>query len=469
MNHKKLSEEILQLVGKDNIKSVTHCYTRLRFSLLDTDKVDKEAVKRLEGVLDVVEKGGQFQIVIGQEVERVYKELNKLFSGNVEVEQQKKKITFKGCVNLALDVLISSFTPIIPVIAGCGMLKVLCALLINLGLISSESSTYQILAIFADSVYYFLPIFVGFTSAKRMNTDPFLGMVLGAILLHPNLLLLVKDGALYTSFLEFPVRIISYSAQALPVILSVWLMKYVNYYVDKFCPKLIKVFLRPMLTIIIVAPIMLIVIAPLGAVLGDYFQVFCDIMNRWGWIAVGLNAVIFPFLVLTGMHNALIPLIIQMFALQGFDAVLIPSGLVANIAEGGAAFGVFIKSKVKSMKGTALSATVSALFGITEPALYGVNLKLKRPFIAMLIGSMVGGCFAGLMKVIAYSFVAPSIISLPIFAGNNSSFFWAIVTAIFTFIFTAIITYIIGFKEENEETVATNNDDNSRSNLVENK
>ena len=177
-------------------------------------------------------------------------------------------------------------------------------------------------------------------------------------------------------------------------------------------------------------------------------------MNQWGWIAVGLNAVIFPFLVLTGMHNALIPLMIQMFATQGFDPVLVPSGLVANIAEGGAAFGVFMKSKNKGVKGTALSASVSALFGITEPALYGVNLRFKKPFVMMLIGSLVGGCLAGLMGVTAYSFVSPSVVSLPIFAGKGSSFIWAIISAIFTFIFTAVITWMFGYKDENGDNDA---------------
>ena len=228
---------------------------------------------------------------------------------------------------------------------------------------------------------------MGYTAAKKMDTDPFIGMVLGAILLHPNFSAMGADGATYTSFLTLPVRIVSYSAQALPVILCVWVMKYVNNFTEKVSPSIVKVFLRPMITILVMVPVMLVAVGPLGAILGDYFQGFCDIMNQWGWIAVGLNAVIFPFLVLTGMHNTLIPLMIQMFATQGFDPVLVPSGLVANIAEGGAAFGVFMKSKNKGVKGTALIASVSALFGITEPALYGVNLRFKKPFVMMLIGS----------------------------------------------------------------------------------
>ena len=456
MDYKDIAKSIVELVGgKENIASYTHCYTRLRMTLNDLEKANKEAISQLDGVLDVIVSGGQFQVVIGNEVEQVYKEVNKLVGSETQKVEVKKKKTVKEYASGALDVFISSFTPIIPLIAGCGMIKVLIAILLNTSLLSDKSSTYVILNILGDSVYYFLPIFVGYTSAKKMDTDPFLGMLLGAILLHPNFSALSAKGAQYTSFINIPVRLVSYSAQALPVILSVWLMKYVNKLTEKICPNLVKVFLRPMITILITAPIMLIVIGPLGTFAGDYFQVFCNLMNKWGWIAVGLNAAIFPFLVFTGMHNALIPLMIQMFATQGFDAVLVPSGLVANIAEGGAAFGVFLRSRDKKMKGTALSATISAIFGITEPALYGVNLKLKRPFIAMLIGSLTGGCLAGLLSVTAFSFVSPSLISLPIFAGTTRSFIGAIITVIATFIGTAVITVIMGFDQSGKDEIVS--------------
>ena len=456
MDYKDIAKSIVELVGgKENIASYTHCYTRLRMTLNDLEKANKEAISQLDGVLDVIVSGGQFQVVIGNEVEQVYKEVNKLVGSETQKVEVKKKKTVKEYASGALDVFISSFTPIIPLIAGCGMIKVLIAILLNTSLLSDKSSTYVILNILGDSVYYFLPIFVGYTSAKKMDTDPFLGMLLGAILLHPNFSALSAKGAQYTSFINIPVRLVSYSAQALPVILSVWLMKYVNKLTEKICPNLVKVFLRPMITILITAPIMLIVIGPLGTFAGDYFQVFCNLMNKWGWIAVGLNAAIFPFLVFTGMHNALIPLMIQMFATQGFDAVLVPSGLVANIAEGGAAFGVFLRSRDKKMKGTALSATISAIFGITEPTLYGVNLKLKRPFIAMLIGSLTGGCLAGLLSVTAFSFVSPSLISLPIFAGTTRSFIGAIITVIATFIGTAVITVIMGFDQSGKDEIVS--------------
>lgn len=453
MNYKNVSQEILEKVGgRENVKNVSHCYTRLRFNLVNDSKADGQGIEAIDGVLNVMIASGQFQVVIGTEVDKVYEEFMKLMGESHEsVHEVKKKKTVKEMINGVLDIFIECFTPIIPVIAGCGMIKVLCAVLLNFGLLSDQSSTYQILSIIGDSVFYFLPLFVGYTAAKKMDADPFIGMVLGAILLHPNFIALGAEGDEYSSFLSIPVKLMSYSAQALPVILSVWLMKYVDKFTQKICPSLVKVFLRPMLTLLIVAPIMLIVIGPLGGILGDYFQGFCNVMNSWGWVAVGLNAAIFPLLVLTGMHNALIPLMIQMFATQGFDAVLVPSGLIANIAEGGAAAAVALKSKNKNIKGTAMSACVSSLFGVTEPALYGINLRFKKPFIAVLLGSLIAGCFAGLMGVTAYSFVSPSIVSLPIFAGEGSSFIWAIVSVVVSFVVTFIIAWVLGFDDVKNE------------------
>lgn len=456
MDYNKLSQEILTHVGgESNIESATHCVTRLRLKLRDESKADTAYLENLEGIIGVAKASGQYQIIIGNEVSNVYKAFSALFEnsklqGEVEADHLPEKPKgFKSYLNIALDVFISCFTPLIPVIAGSGMIKVVLYLLSTFNLLSSDSSTYQILFMVADTVFYFLPVMVGYTAAKRLNVDLFIGMVLGAIIIHPTLLTLAgEEGAAFTSLAGLPVKIVDYSAQALPVILTVWLAKYVDMFTAKISPNVVKVFLRPMLTLLITAPIMLVVIAPLGSLLGDYFQVFANLMNQWGWLAVGLNAALFPLLVLTGMHNALIPLIITMFASQGFDAVLIPSGLVANIAEGGAAAGVAARAKNKATKSVAVSAAISAVLGITEPALYGVNLRFKKPFYAMLLGSFISGCIAGLLHLTAYSFVSPSLLSLPIFIGENSNLIIALLTSALSFIITFVITYVIGFDEE---------------------
>ncbi len=326
------------------------------------------------------------------------------------------------------------------------MVKVLVYILSTFGLIAGDSIEYQVLNTIGDGVYYFLPLMVAVTAANKMGTNPFLAMGLAGIMMHPNLLGLGEAGT-QVPFFGAPLTIVNYSAQALPIILSVWLMKYVERFFNKITPALFKSFLPAMLTFLVCGPIALIVIGPLGTILGNGFAVFCNIMNQWGWIAVGLNAALFPFLVLTGMHNALIPLMIQMFMTQGFDAVLLPSGLCANLAEGAAAAAVAVRTKSKTMKSTAWSAADSAVLGVTEPALYGVNLRLKKPFIGMVLGSLIGGCFAGVVHLTAYTFVSPSLLSLPIFAGPESNFMLSMLSVPVTLVVTFFVNYLLGFED----------------------
>lgn len=456
VDHKMLCKEILKNVGgSENIESASHCVTRLRLSIKDMSKVNNDAIKRLPDVNGIVNQGGQYQIVIGPKVEQLFKEFegqmskdhpSKKKQSKDNVQETKKK---KNVFSRIVDVLLSCFIPIIPVIAGSGMIKVLCSILLNAGALTNESPTYQTLSILGDGVYYFLPFFVAYTAAKKFNTDHMAAMVMAAILLHPNLMALAVDGSTTTSFIGIPIQIMNYSAQAVPVILAVWLLSFVEPLADRFSPAIVKVFLKPMLMILITAPIMLIVFGPLGSFMGEYFAKFVDVMNQWGWIAVSINALIFPILVLTGTHNAMIPLIITMFATKGFDPVLIVSGLMVNIAQAGAAFAVALKTKNIKMKGTGISAGVAALFGITEPAFYGVNLRLKRPFYAVLVGSVLAGAFAGMMGVTAYSFVSPSVVSLPIFIGDDGfmSLLWVILSIIASFAITFIVTWILGFND----------------------
>ncbi|MDQ0208605.1 beta-glucoside-specific PTS transporter subunit IIABC [Alkalicoccobacillus murimartini] len=466
MQHEKLAQSILKnLGGSSNVESATHCVTRLRLSIKDKTKVNDEAIKNMENVSGTTNSGGQYQIIIGPAVEEVYKEFEKIYEGNsgtssskkTEEGNQKKKNIFSRVV----DVLISCFAPVIPVIAGSGMIKVLITILLTTGVFKEDSPTISILAILGDGVFYFLPFFIAFTAAKKFNVDHFTAMVMAAILLHPNLVALSAEGATFTSFLEIPLYLFNYSAQAIPVILAIWLMSYVDPIANRMSPPVFKVFLRPMITILIVAPVMLILFGPLGAILGDYFGQFVEVMNTWGWIAVSINALIFPFLVITGTHNAMIPLIITMFATNGYDPILLVSGLLVNIAQAGAAFSVAMRTKSLAMRGTGISAGVSALFGITEPALYGVNLRLKRPFIAVLIGSALAGVVAGLAGVTAYSFVSPSVLTLPIFIGPEGfiSLVWAIVAMLCAFILTFILVWIMGFKDPIDDNNSEKSED----------
>lgn len=455
MNYKSLAKDIVcNIGGKENVKGVTHCVTRLRFTVLDHDKIAVDTIKQLPGVLSVVDSSGQFQVVLGPCVGEVFEEVQKLV-GTEELQQVKKKEkkTIKGLAKEALDTLISCFVPAIPAIAGSGMIKVLVVLLSYAGLLETTSSTYTILNTIGDGVFYFLPFFVAYNAAKKMEVDIFLSMILAAILLHPNFSTLGESGT-YVGFFGAGLKLINYSTQALPLIFGVWLLKYVDKFANKVSPNMVKVFLKPMISILIVAPILLILIGPAASLLGDGFAYFCNIMNQWGWLAVGLNAALFPIMVLTGTHNATIPLLVQMFATQGFDAIFLPSGMAANIAEAGAAGAVAFKTKNKGLRGTAISASFSALLGITEPALYGVNLRLKKPFIAVLLGSLLGGCYIGWVGLTAPTFVTPSILTAPIFVGAGVNFLIGLSSLPVVYFITFIITYFLGFEDlTNEDQV----------------
>lgn len=299
--------------------------------------------------------------------------------------------------------------------------------------------------VIGDGIFYFLPFIVAINAAKKMNVDLFLAVSLAAIVMHPNLSAMGETGTT-VSFFGVGLKIMNYSAQALPMIFGIWLLKYVDRFADKVSPDLVKVFLKPMISLLIVAPIVLIVIGPVAIYLSDLFFQLCLFMQSWGWLAVGINAVLFPIMVLTGTHNATIPLIVQMFASQGFDAIFLPSGMAANIAQAGAACAVAVKTKNKELRGTAYSATLSALLGITEPALYGVNLRMKKPFISVLIGAFLGGSIIGLVGLSAPSFVTPSLLTIAVFAGH-SHFLLGLMTVPLTFIITFVVTYIMGFDD----------------------
>lgn len=455
MNPKETANKIVKISGgQDNIQSCTHCVTRLRLVLKDDQKINIDEAEKIPGVLGVVVSGGQHQFVLGPQVEEVFNETIKLLpqvqGRSSTAPQPKKPFSIKNLLSQALDTLIACFVPFISAIAGSGMIKVLAVLLSSLGIIASDSTTYIILNGIGDAIFVFLPFFVAVNAARKMETDMFLAMVLAAILFYPNIQALAEMETNPT-FFGIGVQILDYSSQAIPMIFGVWLLKYVDKLADRISPNIVKVFLRPMISLLITAPILLFFIGPASLVLGDLFAKFCEIMNEWGWLAVGLNAFLFPLMVLTGTHNATIPLLIQMFATQGFDSIFLVGGLAANFAEAGTAAAVAFKSKNKELKSTAASAALSASLGITEPAMYGVNLPLKKPFICMLIGALLSGCLMGLARLSIPTFVTPSLLTASIFFGADTNVVLGIVSIIAALVIPFVITWFVGFKDWDKE------------------
>lgn len=436
--------------GKENIKNVTHCVTRLRFVVLDDAKVDLDALKNIDGVLDCIVSSGQYQVVIGPGVKDAYDEalavLGDDFGGGAVPVDDVPKKGAAGVFQRALDTLVACFVPTIPVFAGSGMLKVVAVLLSFAGILTTDSSTYQLLNMLGNAVFYFLPFFVAFNAAKKMEVDVALSMTLAAIIMSPTLLSLGDTGTM-TSFAGLPVAILDYSAQALPSIFGVWLLKYVDRFAAKVSPKIVSMFLRPMISLFVVGIFMLCVIGPVTVTISNALFAACMAMQSWGPIAVAINAALFPLMVLTGTHNATTPLIVQLFAAQGYDPIFMVSGLAANIAEAGAACAVALRTKNEKLKSTGFSATLQALLGITEPALYGVNLRMKRPFICMLAGAAIGGAVMGFVGLAAPAFVTPSVLTMLVFVPSGVNVVLGLGSVLVTFAATFAITYLVGFED----------------------
>lgn len=461
MDNASMATAIIKEVGgTENITGASHCVTRLRLTVKDDAAADLEAIKGIDGVIDCVLSSGQVQIVIGAGVDAVCDELVKQTgdalatpeqAAQADGEQQQERPkglwnNIKYYASMALDTLVSCFLPAIPLFSGSGMIKVIAILLSYAGIITSDSVAYTILDMMGDACFYFLPIVVAYNAANKMHVDVMLSMALGFIIMSPTLLELGDTGTT-VSFFGLPVTILDYSTQALPTLFGVWLLKYVDRFSAKVSPKIVSVFLRPLISLLIVGTFELCVIGPIASWLNDAVFAVCLFMQDWGWLAVALNACIFPFLVITGTHNATVPLIVEVLASQGYDTIFLVSGLAVNFAQAGAAFAVGVKTKNKSLRSTAFSATLQALLGVTEPALYGVNLRMGRPFISMVIGAFIGGALMGAVGLSISAFATPSVITMLLFIPSDVNFFLGLGVIVADFVITFVITYIVGFKD----------------------
>lgn len=449
MNYKELAEIILKNVGgEDNIKSFTHCATRLRFVLKDESSANGKALKAQKGIMGVVSSGGQYQVVIGSDVPNVYRELKALvsFEGG-ETGGDSREDGKSGFVKV-LETISGIFTPIIPAITGAGILKAVMALFSIFGLIDKSSKTYEILTVFADSAFYFLPFLLAYSSAKKFRCSTVLALSVAGILLHPSFGAMLKEGG--ASFIGIPVISATYSSSVIPIILSVWFMSYVEPIADKISPKAIKFFTKPLITLVVTGAAVILALGPLGAIVGDYIAKGIDFLDRYAsWLVPTVIGVFNPFLVMTGTHYGLIPIGINNIATAGFDTIVGPGMLGSNIAQGGAAFAVALKTKNKEFKQLASSAGITAVCGITEPAMYGVNLKLRKPLIPVMIAGGVSGLFMGFMGVGRYTTGSPGLLALPGYIGTDGflNILNAVIGCAIAFAIGFAGTFLIGFED----------------------
>lgn len=450
MDYKKLANDILSKVGGEpNITHVTHCATRLRFTLKNVAIVNTDEVKKINGVMGVANKGGQFQVIIGTDVANVFNELTKIINLNDTAEgSDNKKMSF----DKLMDAFASIFTPVIPAITAAGMLKAILVLLTITNLLSKKGQSYYILNFMSDAPFYFLPMMLAFSSAKKFKSDPYLAVSVAGVLLHPSFTALVTAKKA-VNFIGLPITLVTYSSSVIPIVLAVWLMSYVERFADRISPKPIKFFSKPLITFLIVVPITLAFIGPLGTIIGNGLASVAYFLNsKASWLVPTLMGGLMPLLVMTGMHWSFLPILLSSYSTLGFEAIMGPGSFVSNICQGAASLAVALKAKDKNLKQLASSAGITALFGITEPAMYGVNLKLKKPLIYVMIGGALGGLYSGITGVVRYTPGTPGLLSLPIFIGKNPmNVVHALISVTIGFVITFALTWFLGFDELQEE------------------
>lgn len=451
MNYKETARDILEKVGgQDNINDFLHCSTRLRINLKKPEKAKTEEIKAMNGVMGAVYSGGQYQVIIGNDVSYVYNELKQMVDIKSDESPQhnnKRNMSFKGLFESFAGLITGIFQPIIPAIAASGMLKALLLLFTSLGVISKESQLYSLLLFIADAAFYFLPVLLAYSSAQKFKTNPYIAATLAGVLLHPKLITLLA-GEVPVKIAGIPVPNISYASSVLPIILTVWLMSYVEKFAEKVSPGPVKIFLKPLIVVLVVAPLALTILGPLGNYLG---QGLSDglfwIQGKIGWLTVVILSVFLPFIVMFGMHKVFYPVIFAAMVSPGYETLIHSAMLSSNMAQGAGALAVWFLAKDKKLKQVALPSGISGLFGITEPALYGVHLRLKRTLVACMIGAGSAGLFAGMVNLKAYAAVGPGIASLPMFIGAENNFTYALITMAISIIVTPIAVYFIGFND----------------------
>ncbi|MGE6259113.1 beta-glucoside-specific PTS transporter subunit IIABC [Heyndrickxia sporothermodurans] len=467
MDYKQLGKDVLKHVGgKENVSMLTHCATRLRFEFYDSSKVEESKIEQLPGVISVVDKGGQFQVIVGNEVQQAYRAIqNEMGSERAigESNKQGEKKEKKRLISRLISVISTTFTPFIPAIIGAGMIKAILAVLVLLGILTEESQTYFILNTVADAAFFFMPVLLAYGASIKFETNPILSMTIAGVLLHPNWANVLASGDTL-HFIGVPVRLTDYAGSVLPIIITIWIMSYIERFAERVSPSIIKFFMKPMLIMLITAPLALVVIGPIGTYLNDLVALGAESINAHAsWLIPMLMGTLQPFLIITGTAWAMTPIATTQLSKSGHEMINGPGMLASNIAQGAATLAVAVKTKNKQLKQLAGSAGFTALIGITEPSLYGVTLKLKKPLIAAMIGGGCAGIYAGLSGLVRYAFVSPGLAAIPAFIGSNPmNIVHALITIVIAFVVTFAITWVLGFDEPTEEEIV-NEDKHAKS------
>lgn len=457
----ELAQKIVRDVGGiDNVSFVTHCATRLRFSIKDKGLVNSNNLQQLPGVVGEQWSGNQCQVVMGLEVGDVYKQLTKLWPENTEVlkeddsslDKLKKTKTKSSGLDAFVALVVSIFQPLLPALAGSGLIRGLAILAVNIGWLTSDSTTYQMIYLMTSSIFYFLPLAVAFTTAKRFDTSPIMALVVVGTLLLPDFTELVTgNGGNTISVFGLPIAVFNYSSSVLAPIISVWVLSLFDHWLRKRLPHALDLSITPMITIFILSLITIGIIGPLSEYISIALANFVDWLTSINQAVTGaVVGGIWNILIMFGVHwapNTIV--IIPQIASEGKSS-LIAYGANANFGMAGAAFAVFLKTRNQELKNFSLSAMVSVfLSGIVEPAIYGIGVKYHSPLIAGCIGAACGGAFMGIFKTVGYSFVFGGLTTIPAFAGPTLGSYIAGIAI--SFFVGMLLTLLLGIKNPEAE------------------
>ena len=459
----KIAEDVLAAVGgKENVNSALHCMTRLRFTLKDESVVNDDTVKNIPGVLGVAKTGGQYQVIIGTNVPEVYNEVVKLgvaaggeVDENLDADVAKKKLTPKEIGNNILNYLSGSVVPLIPVLIAGGLFKTLSAIFgpTLLGVVPADSQFITLCDIVYDAAFYFIPIIAGFAAAKKLGANPFLGAFMGAVLIDPKFIQLGTDGVAFSVY-GIPAPTLTYGQTLIPVLLSVAAMAPIQKFFDKHLPDSIRTVFAPFLTFVVLMPIALCLLAPLGNYVGTGIAAFFEWLSNtpFDWLAVTLIAATWPMLVLTGMHVGLAAIALAQFAQVGSDSVVLMAATVQAFTASGVGLAAWLRFKDPEKKSLALGYFITQFIGgVGEPLLYGIFLRYKRPWLGTLAGGAAAGLYAAITQVVFYTPTSGLFSPLAFAGGSQANFVNGIIATIIGMVVAFIVTWFFGFTKEQLE------------------
>ncbi|MFS1133469.1 beta-glucoside-specific PTS transporter subunit IIABC [Enterococcus hirae] len=476
MDNQAVGKRVWEAVGGEkNVNSLVHCATRLRFKLKDESVADTQKLKQDPDVIQVVQSGGQYQVVIGSNVADVYQAI---VDEQGLTDQSGTEDQSKNPLNRLIDIISSIFTPFLGAMAAAGILKGFLSLATVLGWLSADTGAYQILFAAADGVFTFLPVMLAFTAAKKFKTNQFLSVAIAMALVYPAITQLAGAGGA-VDFFGLPIVLAQsgYTSSVIPIILAVWVQSKFEPLVKKVIPQFLQMIFVPMIVLLVMVPLTFLLLGPIGTVIGNGLGSLFNSIYSFSPLVAGLiMGSLWQVFVMFGMHWGFVPIMFLNIEQYGFD-VMVPMLLPAVLAQGGAALAVAIRTKDTKLRSLGISSTITSLFGITEPTVYGVTLPLKKPFVVACLSAGIGGAMIGFAGVKAFSSGLVSLLTIPTFISTNqaveSNVTMAILATALSFVLAFVGTLIVGFDETvqdekletNQQTTAGDTISSARHNL----